>query len=51
MNRLAEIRRDAEEQLDGMRSEIRELNNALRIEVNADDLPPIDVPEARWSRR
>jgi hypothetical protein len=46
MDRLAEIRRDAEEQLDGMRSQIRELNDSLRIDVDEDDLPQIELPEA-----
>jgi hypothetical protein len=46
MERLAQIRRDAEDQLDGMRGQIRELNDALRIEVGADDLPLIELPEA-----
>jgi hypothetical protein len=45
-DRLAEIRRDAEEQLDGMRSQIRELNDSLRIDVDEDDLPQIELPEA-----
>ena len=46
MDRLAEIRRDAETQLDGMREQIRELNDALRIDVDPGDLPPIQLPEA-----
>jgi hypothetical protein len=46
MDRLAEIRRDAEEQLAGMRAQIRELNDALRVDVDDDDLPRIDLPEA-----
>jgi hypothetical protein len=46
LDRLAEIRRAAEVQLDGMREQIRELNDALRIEVDPDDLPPIQLPEA-----
>lgn len=46
MDQLGQIRRDAEEQLDSMRSQIRELNDALRIEVDEDDVPPIDLPEA-----
>jgi hypothetical protein len=46
LDRLAEIRRDAEEQLANMREQIRELNDALRINVDADDLPPIVLPEA-----
>lgn len=45
-DRLAGIRRDAEQQLGQMREQIRELNDALRIEVDEDDLPPIDLPEA-----
>jgi hypothetical protein len=45
-DRLAEIRADAEQQLDGMREQIRELNDALRIDVDPDDLPPIELPEA-----
>jgi hypothetical protein len=46
MDRLDEIRRDAEEQLAGMRSQIRELNDALRVDVDDDDLPLIELPEA-----
>jgi hypothetical protein len=46
LDRLAEIRRDAEVQLDGMREQIRELNDALRIDVDPGDLPPIELPEA-----
>jgi hypothetical protein len=44
--RLAEIRRDADEQLGQMREQIRELNDALRIDVDPAGLPPIDLPEA-----
>jgi hypothetical protein len=44
--RLAEIGQDAEQQLARMRDQIRELNEALRIDVNEDDLPPIELPEA-----
>ena len=29
-----------------MREQIRELNDALRIDVDEDDLPPIHLPEA-----
>lgn len=46
LDRLAEIRAGAERQLDGMREQIRELNDALRIDVDPGDLPPIDLPEA-----
>jgi hypothetical protein len=46
LDRLAEIRRDAEEQLANMREQIRELNDALRIDVDEGDLPPIVLPEA-----
>jgi hypothetical protein len=46
LDRLAEIRREAERQLAGMREQIRELNDALRIDVDQDDLPPIELPEA-----
>jgi hypothetical protein len=46
LDRLAEIRRAAEEQLGGMREQIRELNDALRIDVDPGDLPPIQLPEA-----
>jgi hypothetical protein len=46
LDRLAEIRADAEQQLDGMREQIRELNDALRINVDPDDLPPIELPGA-----
>jgi hypothetical protein len=45
-DRLAGIRRDAEERLSQMRQEIRELNDQLRIDVDADDLPAIELPEA-----
>jgi hypothetical protein len=46
LDRLAEIRRDAEAQLEGMREQIRELNDALRIDVDPGDLPEIVIPEA-----
>jgi hypothetical protein len=46
LDRLAEIRADAEAQLEGMREQIRELNDALRIDVDPDDLPPIELPDA-----
>src|SRR6266702_6473133 len=46
LDRLAEIRADAEQQLDGMREQIRELNDALRINVDPGDLPPIELPGA-----
>lgn len=46
LDRLAEIRRDAETQLAGMRAQVRELNDALRIDVDPSDLPPIDMPAA-----
>ncbi len=46
LDRLAEIRSDAEQQLEGMREQILELNDALRIDVNPDDLPTIDLPDA-----
>ena len=46
MDRLDEIRRDAEEQLATMRRQIRELNDQLRVDVDEDDLPLIDLPEA-----
>jgi hypothetical protein len=46
MDRLAEIRRDAEARLTEMRSQIRELNDSLRIDVDESDLPFIDLPEA-----
>jgi hypothetical protein len=44
--RLAEIRAAAEEQLDTMRQQIAELSEQLRIDVDASDLPPIELPEA-----
>lgn len=50
-DRLARIRRDAEAQLDAMREQIRELNDALRIDVDENDLPPIDLPEPHRPRR
>jgi hypothetical protein len=46
IDRLDEIRRDAEQRLAGMRDEIRQLNDALRIDVDEDDLPPIELPAA-----
>ena len=46
LDRLAEIRSDAETQLEGMREQIRELSDALRIDVDPGDLPPIELPEA-----
>jgi hypothetical protein len=46
LDRLAEIRHDAEEQLAGMRSQIRELNDALRVDIDTEDLPLIELPEA-----
>ncbi|HEV8279806.1 MAG TPA: hypothetical protein VGQ26_29520 [Streptosporangiaceae bacterium] len=46
MDRLDAIRRDAEGRLSEMRQEIRDLNDSLRIEVDEDDLPLIDLPEA-----
>ena len=46
LERLAEIRADAERQLDGMREQVRALNDALRIEVDPGDLPPIHLPAA-----
>jgi len=46
LDRLAEIRSDAETQLAGMREQIRELNDALRIDVDPGDLPPIELPGA-----
>jgi hypothetical protein len=45
-DRLGEIRRDAEQQLDGMREQIRQLSDALRIDVDDEDLPPIEIPGA-----
>jgi hypothetical protein len=45
-DRLDDIRRDAEVQLAGMREQIRELNDSLRIDVDEDDLPQIVLPEA-----
>jgi hypothetical protein len=44
--RLAEIRREAEQRLSQMREQIRQLNDAMRIDVDDDDLPPIDIPDA-----
>ena len=46
MDRLADIRRDAEEQLRQMRHQIRDLNDSLRIDVDERDLPEIALPEA-----
>jgi hypothetical protein len=46
LDRLAEIRRDAEAQLEAMREQIRQLNDDLRIDVAPRDLPPIELPEA-----
>lgn len=44
-DQLARIRADAAGQLDQMRQQIAELNDALRIDVDDFDLPPIVVPE------
>jgi hypothetical protein len=46
LDRLAEIRRDAEQQLAGMRQQIRHLSDALRIDVDDGDLPAIVIPDA-----
>jgi hypothetical protein len=46
MDRLAEIRADAETKLTAMRQQIEEMNSALRMDIDQDDLPPIDLPEA-----
>ncbi len=44
--RLAEIRRDAEERLDQIRDEVAGLARSVRIDVDDDELPPIELPEA-----
>ena len=46
LGRLDEIRRDAEQRLAGMRAEIAQLNDALRIDVDESDLPFIELPAA-----
>jgi hypothetical protein len=51
LDRLAEIRADAERELDGMREQIRHLNDALRIEVDPNQLPPIELPRAASPER
>jgi hypothetical protein len=44
MERLADIRREAEQALAGMREQLRQLNDSLRIDVDQEDLPSIDIP-------
>lgn len=44
--RIAQVRAEAEQRLAGMREQIAELNDQLRIDVSEDDLPPIELPEA-----
>jgi hypothetical protein len=44
--RRAIIREQAEVVLAGLRDQIAELEEQLRVEVDPDDLPPIEVPEA-----
>jgi hypothetical protein len=48
--RLGRIRAEAAVKLDAMREQIAELNDALRIDVDAFDLPPIEIPEARLTQ-
>ena len=43
---LARIRREAATQLAGMRQQIADLNDQLRIDASGFDLPELDVPEA-----
>ncbi len=44
--RQAAVRGQAREQLLAMREQIAVLNDQLRIDVDQDDLPPIDLPQA-----
>ena len=44
--RLDRIRVEAAAQLDAMREQIDAINDALRVEVNPNDLPDIVIPEA-----
>jgi len=43
--RLGQIRRQAEEQLAGMRAQIQELNDQLRIDIDDFNLPSFEIPE------
>jgi hypothetical protein len=43
-DQLARIRADAEAKLEAMRTEIEELNQALRVDASDFDLPEMDVP-------
>jgi hypothetical protein len=45
-DRHDQILREAERQLESMREQIDALNDQLRIDVDEDDLPPIDLPQA-----
>lgn len=47
---LEAIRADAARQLDDMRRQIQELNEALRIDTGDIEVPPIVIPEARTDR-
>jgi hypothetical protein len=47
---LEAIRADAARQLDDMRRQIRELNEALRIDPGDIQVPPISIPEAHADR-
>lgn len=48
-DRLDDIRREAERVLAGMRDQVRQLNDSLRVDVDDDDLPPIELPDAELS--
>jgi len=46
IDRITAVRDQAREQLATMREQIAELNDQLRIDIDPDDLPPIELPEA-----
>jgi hypothetical protein len=46
LDRLDEIRRQAEQKLAEMRAQINDLNSQLRVDVDSDDLPVIEIPDA-----
>lgn len=43
---LGDVHRQAEQKLGEMRDQIRELNSQLRVDLDSDDLPSIQLPEA-----
>jgi hypothetical protein len=44
-DRLAEIRAEAQRKLAEMRSQVADLNRQLRVDIDRDDLPLIELPE------